>query len=282
MLQHVLQAIGMKQEKNVGNEQNRLKDFRCRSYNLQTLTCYFTKPSSLPTNYTIFYRIERNPDYWIPCKITRDDTKVEFMPTTYSKAYKYLIFRIQMKNDLGETSQEFKIDHFASIIPAAPNNLSSSKVTTNSVTLSWEIPFELVSLKRFNQADFVHDVQICIEYDPECIKVDAKQLKPNLPSKTQLYYTVEVNLPYSGHIYYAKVRFRTTIALDPDNMWSDVSALVFVTKYEKSKFPPRRRLTAETHAKDDENEAKREKTPQTFPFLRRINSDEMLTESEKS
>lgn len=235
-----VRGIGMTQV-SVGYKPSQIEDFKCRSYNWAVMNCSFTKPlNPVPTVYTISYRLENNKGYSIPCNLTVTDTKINCIPSNYQKGHKLFIFTIDMVNDLGNYTQNIQIDNFASIIPAEPRNLTYSNLTSRSIKISWEVPYELIALRNFKEIDFVHEVQFCSEYDSKWIMIDNERLERHQPSTTILYYVVEKdNLQYANAWYEVRVRIRTNIASEPDNMWSTASILNFRTKSRKPDRPPK-------------------------------------------
>lgn len=59
----------------------------------------------------------------------------------YGPAAKQYYFILKAKNELGEISRNYTINHWESVIPDPVENLTESYITENSVVLNWTLPY---------------------------------------------------------------------------------------------------------------------------------------------
>lgn len=136
-------SIGMNQVY-VGYKPQNVTNFKCRSFNLQSMLCTFEKPfNPVYVNYSLtFYLNETNIH---SCILTNNSCLI----TTYSKGGIYRPFKekyyftLTAKNALGNLQEYFEIDHFSIVVPNPPSGVSASEITPSSAKLKWKRPYEM-------------------------------------------------------------------------------------------------------------------------------------------
>lgn len=128
----------------IGYPPANVTNFKCRSPNWQSLSCTFDKPyNPALVTYTLYFGFPEDPQERYACLDLSDNT---CLITSGSKGGIYrphvttYLFKLEMKNELGNASQEFRIDHFSIVVPDMPFNAKASNITSTSALLSWQRP----------------------------------------------------------------------------------------------------------------------------------------------
>lgn len=142
----------------VGYKPSHVNTFKCHSKNWQSMNCTFMKPDNpMDAKYKLKFSVDReqNRRDQYECMLTSGFDKTYTCLITenspggiYRQTYPTYYFTLTSENPLGKHSDEFIINHYASVVPKLPQNLTSSNITTSSTWLSWLAPVELFSFPK--------------------------------------------------------------------------------------------------------------------------------------
>uniref|UniRef100_A0A336MQ57 CSON004107 protein n=1 Tax=Culicoides sonorensis TaxID=179676 RepID=A0A336MQ57_CULSO len=234
----------------IGYKPTNVTDFKCRSDNWQNMTCKFTKPyNPIPTEYQLTYITNIAIHYKYNCSLASYEGAVlecSIPYTSYRSTHELWTFFLTIRNELGVVDQIFPINNFAVIVPAPPENISFTGVTSFSVKIHWKLSYKLELLHKNHAVNFVHDVRILSEFDntnnndTKWEIINPSRIKKETRGDQSLWYYIELHeLPYANSWYDVRIRVRTDKAEDIDEMYSEVSGLGFRTEPRRPDRPPR-------------------------------------------
>lgn len=225
---------------NVCSPPKEVVDFKCMSKNLEMLNCSWTSPDLIDTNYSLTFFINGNALKSCMARKTFEKSSRQYCywNNTSQPSYRQQValynFMLTSHNQFGRKTQNFTIDHYSVIKPEAPLKLQIISVTSHSVLLQWEIPFNIV---HFLPSD---GIEHKIEY--QIAKIDNTSVfRPvntvALPPLNKSYRFNLTDLPYAHMQYGVRVYIKPTRAKS-EEFWSDFSNLVFYTASERPQRPP--------------------------------------------
>lgn len=121
-------------------------------------------------------------------------------------------------------TETFEVDHYASVVPAAPQNLLVSDITTDSALLSWELP------KKY----FSRSIPLDLELE---IKSQYDQIWRKVTTKSFSSHRLE-HLEHPFALYEVRLRIKTEAAPDKDEMWTPYVENTFQTLGRIPDRPP--------------------------------------------
>ncbi|BES90108.1 FN3 [Nesidiocoris tenuis] len=219
----------------VGDKPQPLENFNCVSHNWESLNCSWTrKPNFIPTQYNVSFTLKKtNYKYHFPCPGPTDNNyclwNASSIPT-YRVPYTHYYFLIKGTNVLGEVTQNFTLDHFASVLPSKPVNLSVIESTCESLTITWAVP---VALHNFPPG-LSHKIMYQSKYD----NINSWQtIYPDVSSRSSLVVYNITGLKYAHTLYDIRVMIKPTIA--DKSKWSAPATTTFHTNATVPGAPPR-------------------------------------------
>lgn len=218
-----------------------MTDFKCRSDNWQNMTCQFTKPwNPIPTEYQLTYNTNIAPHYHYNCSLAshvKAFLECSIPYPSYRSTHELWKFFLTIRNELHSLNQSFEINNFAVIVPAPPENISFTEVTSESVVIHWKLSYKLELLHKNHAVNFVHDVRILSEFQNKNNNetvweiIDPFRVKKETRNDQILWYYIELrHLKYANSWYDVRIRVRTDKAEDTEEMYSEVSGLGFRTE----------------------------------------------------
>lgn len=217
-------------EVRVGTKPKDVLNFTCISYNWEFLNVTWIAPNnSVPTDYIVYYQTPKRAGRGTPYKCPNDEDKrygrcmwsLETDPL-YRKTLEYLQFTVNGTNRFGNTSQSYRIHHFAHILPSAPQELKMVNKTVSSIYLSWSVGALHILGKG---------LIFKIEYTWE----SPSSWKPMIYSGKDLDIKGDkvgvniVGLKYPNTPYNFRVHSKSAVAVT-DEFWSPPASLVVRTK----------------------------------------------------
>jgi hypothetical protein len=201
------------------------------------MNCSFKDmPNTIPTHYTLRYRRRlEDTRYQHECNLEINYNRsrsclIDNSNTTYLQALQNYYFTLDSHNDLGDFQEEFVIDHYASVIPHAPQNLHVKLVTADSAILAWQLSPKLAAFPK----PFVHQINITSEYD-DWQTVDWTNIDGNTTKGFTLPLT---RLKYAYARYDVRIRVRVAASENIDEMWSETVLQKFRTNSRIPERPP--------------------------------------------
>uniref|UniRef100_A0A0A9YSC8 Cytokine receptor n=2 Tax=Lygus hesperus TaxID=30085 RepID=A0A0A9YSC8_LYGHE len=219
----------------VGEKPQKLSNFSCISHNWESMNCsWIRQPNNVPTNYTVSYALNKhNKRYGCPDSTIDRDYCVWNASSTppYRLPYASYSFFIQGQNVFGEIKQNITIDHYASVIPSKPVNLSLVGSTSESLKITWTVP---VAIKNFPPG-LRHKIMYQSKFDP----IGAWQtVMPKLSdTKFGVFEYNITGLKYAGTLYDVRVLLKSALA--DDGKWSEPATITIHTNSTVPGSPPK-------------------------------------------
>lgn len=234
----------------IGYRPTIVTDFKCRSDNWQNMTCKFTKPwNPIPTEYQLTYITNIIKHYQYNCSLASYEGSLlecSIPYTSYRSTHELWTFFLTIRNEVDILTQNFEINNFAVIVPAPPENISFTGVTSQSVVIHWKLSYKLELLHKNHAVNFVHDVRILSEFENKNSNetvwevIDPRRIRKEARGDQSLWYYIELqDLDYANSWYDVRIRVRTDKAEDIEEMYSEVSGLGFRTEPRRPDRPPK-------------------------------------------
>ncbi|XP_065215488.1 cytokine receptor-like [Planococcus citri] len=213
----------------VGSKPKDVVNFTCISYNWEFLNVSWTAPDNgVSTNYTVSYQIPkrggRGSNYHCPNDEDIKSARCMWSMSTdplYRKTLEYMTFNVHGVNRYGNSSQPFRIHHFAHILPNAPQELSKVSKTVSSVYLTWSIGhLHILEKKLVYKIEYTCNSNSTwnqVLFSNQDVENKGEQISVNV---TGLEYP---NTPYDFRVY-----SKSAVATG-DQFWSKPSSVVVRT-----------------------------------------------------
>lgn len=220
----------------VGYRPGPVKGLKCRAMDWKSMNCTFEQMQNpVPVHYKLEYH-PRGAGQIYNCPLRYDYNKNHscLLGTTYRKSHGIFNFNLYSNNTFGTYNQSFTINNFASVITSPPEKLAATEINSYSVTLSWEINFELLGFPE------LFDFQIISQStcDLEWKTIDVLSYRP-ISKDSQKYYNYFLPLNYSHTWYDIRLRMRSSVAPNEEEMWSKWSNVTFQTAHRIPDYPPK-------------------------------------------
>lgn len=139
---------------------------------------------------------------------------------------------MKSSNEFGNYSQIFQVDHFAIMIPDEPKNLTATNITSSSVTLNWQIAYEL---KGF-PVNFSFEMVMKSACEPDNWKIVDVHLIKKIGD---IDYSFELTDLKFAHTWYdIRLRMKSEPAENSEEMWSKQTNKLFQTLPRLPDNPP--------------------------------------------
>ncbi|KAF6217165.1 hypothetical protein GE061_001519 [Apolygus lucorum] len=245
----------------VGEKPQKLLNFSCVSHNWESLNCSWVRqPNNVVTTYNISYTMNKKREVFfnssVPAKNVANKVS-EIRPIgsrrygcpdstadrdycvwnasstpPYRLPYQYYSFLIVGQNVFGEIKQNISIDHYASVIPSKPVNLSLIGSTSESLEITWTVP---VAIKNF-PAGLRHKIMYQSKFDPIGAWQTILPVKIS-PNKFGAFDYNITGLIYAGTLYDVRVLLKSSLA--GDDKWSEPATITIHTNSTVPGTPPR-------------------------------------------
>lgn len=119
-----------------------VRNFKCRSPNWQNMSCTFEKPyNPVHVTYTLRFHVPDDRRIY-SCKLTDNECIVtpHSVGGIYRPGLAKYYYTLSSHNELGDSTEDFEIDHFAIVVPDPPFSASVGEITPISARLSWQRP----------------------------------------------------------------------------------------------------------------------------------------------
>ncbi|XP_066909365.1 cytokine receptor [Halyomorpha halys] len=142
----------------------------------------------------------------------------------YRLPYENYYFQLTGVNMFGSLVRNYKINHFAVVVPRKPENLSSVNFTSSSLTISWVIPSHL----RVFPPGIKDKVIYQSKWDPPNYW---KEVNTSSVIKESGRRVLNITgLKYGNTIYDIRVLLKSKKAEDEEKWWSEPATITFRTK----------------------------------------------------
>lgn len=224
----------------IGLPPQRPKNFTCISENWQNMICSWQPVKNhVYTRFTLMFRLSGRTGgrKLFPCP---KDFPRSLPPNTcmwseatdpiYRQPYDRYTFVLYAENVLGNASYTFKVNHYANVIPAKPQNLTVLNKTLDSAMLYWTIPFPLETFPPGVYHRIMYENQWDGQNTWKVINITTKS------HKHKKYYNL-TGLEYANTVYDVRVLLKSAVA--SEDKWGDFSHVTFRTPPRLPGRPPR-------------------------------------------
>jgi hypothetical protein len=216
----------------IGTKPQKVRDFKCFAYNWENLTCQFYAPENhVAVNYNLRYYSTISPSSQFNCsfqpKHKHDDPeKCTISSQSYRRSHEHFKFILNSHNILGELVETFDISNLAIVVPNPVTNITFSSIKSDSVTVSWVTNSVMSAFPK--KVDF----QFLIESKYSSNKII------NLYSQSPSLVEHKLELPYAHTWFAIKMRMKSSLARNHDEMWSKWTNSSVKTEARRPDKPP--------------------------------------------
>ncbi|XP_055688882.1 cytokine receptor [Lutzomyia longipalpis] len=216
----------------VGYAPKKVRNFRCISYNWETLNCTFDKDVNyIFTNYQVTigpvlttrrHQLEINPN--------DNNTSFTFQMPEYTAVYEIYSFDFDISNIIGHVSQSIYVNTFECIKPDPPLSMNVTLREPKRVTITWKLHYHMKAFER----GFIHEGEIFQSPNSHGQSLDMSKLK----NTTRVDYSLTIDGLYAHTWYDIRIRVRVPNA-DREELWSNYTDFQFQTHPKIPDRPPR-------------------------------------------
>ncbi|KAJ6644668.1 Cytokine receptor [Pseudolycoriella hygida] len=221
----------------VGYKPKPVLNFKCISYNWQSMKCSFQRSSNpVASRYELTYSIDNKSLQTNRCPLNGDYNRtfwctLDFnnLKAVYRQNYANYYFTLTSTNDLGVLTERFTIDHYGAVIPDPVEKLEIKNITTYSALVQWNIPYQLKTFPR----NLIHLVNYTSEFSNgvwnQLYISSHEQLTNEILLKSlefaNVWYDVRVSIKVQNASY--------------EGMWSNFTSTTFRTLSRIPDEPPK-------------------------------------------